>query len=327
MAKIMISELFTVKGYQIVGAFVIDLLIGDPPKIPHPISGIGKIIKFYENKFKKFPLSSEKKKGILFFGAVFGTISILSITFTFLIQRLVQITYLGDLLFLFFISQFLALKGLIQAGKTVENYLKEEHMEKARRALIALVGRDTEKLHKKDIQKAILESYAENLNDGVIAPLFWLFFLGFPGLVLYKTVNTLDSMVGYKDDKYLYFGWFSAKMDDFFNYLSARITALLMIIATTIYLGIEPGKRALKWTLRYAHLHPSPNSGYPESALAGALGVRLLGPAYYQGKLIYKPYLGEDLTSHLEAALFISRKLLYLSSFIWLLILLCFREI
>lgn len=313
----MMGELFTLSPSQFVLAFVLDLLVGDPKGIPHPIVGIGKLILLYERGCRKIPYLSAKAQGILFFFAVVSTTFLLSILLTQLLKFGSQITLLCELLFIFLISQFLALKSLIKAGVIIEGFIKEENMDRARFELKALVGRDTDKLHKRDIERAILESYAENLNDAVVAPLFWLFLLGFPGIILYKTINTLDSMVGYKNEKYYYFGWFSAKTDDIINYLPARITALLIILSATLLLGIKTGFRALKTTLRYAKLHPSPNSGYPESALAGALGVRLLGPSYYEGKLLLKPYLGEDLLSNLEGALSISRKILYLSSFLW----------
>lgn len=323
----MIIKFFTVEEYQIFCAMLMDLLIGDPKWIPHPVSGIGYLIQFYENKFRRLPINSERIKGVFFFWATCGTTLFLSLLLLYLMQRLSTYSIIGEILFIFLISQFLALRGLIEAGERVENYLRVDNLDKAREALTALVGRDTDKLQKKEIQKAILESYAENLNDAVIAPLFWLAFFGFPGLVLYKTINTLDSMVGYKNEKYIHFGWFSAKMDDIFNFIPSRVTALLIALATTMYLGVRNGKRSLKWMIKYAHLHPSPNSGYPEAALAGALGVKLLGPAYYQGILINKPYLGEDIISNLSAAISASKRLLYISSFIWIIILVAFLRV
>ncbi|MFN3921700.1 MAG: adenosylcobinamide-phosphate synthase CbiB [Caldimicrobium sp.] len=323
----MILKFFTVKEYQIFCAMLMDLLIGDPKRIPHPVSGIGYLIQFYENKFRRLPINSEKIKGVFFFWATCGTTLFLSLLLSYLMQKFSAHSILGEILFIFLISQFLALRGLIEAGERVENYLREDNLKRAREALIALVGRDTDKLHKREMQKAILESFAENLNDAVIAPLFWLALLGLPGLVLYKTINTLDSMVGYKNEKYFHFGWFSAKIDDIFNFIPSRITALLIALATTMYLGVGNGKRSLEWMTKYAPLHPSPNSGYPEAALAGALGVKLLGPAYYQGILIEKPYLGEDLISNLSAAISVSKRLLYFSSFIWIIILIAFLRV
>ncbi len=319
-------ELFSVKGYQILLAFLLDLIIGDPPWFPHPIKGIGKIINLCENFIRKWPYLSDRIKGVIFFFSVnflvFG-ILFLVLLFLIFIKRFSLLLY--EALFIFISSLFLATKGLIEAGLKVERALSEGKINEAREWLKALVGRDTEILRKDEIRRAVLESYAENLNDGIIAPLFWFFFFGFPGLVFYKTVNTLDSMVGYKDKKYKEFGWFSAKMDDLLNYLPARITAFLLIFSSFLYFGISNGLRALQWTFKYASKHPSVNSGYPESALAGALGVRLLGPAYYGGLLVKKPYIGENLLTNLSNSIYMAKNLIYLSSFLMVILILLLK--
>ncbi|MCS7198923.1 MAG: adenosylcobinamide-phosphate synthase CbiB [Caldimicrobium sp.] len=308
------SSLFSVDLKIILIAFFIDILFGDPRYIPHPISLIGRLSTTLENRLRQLSFLSPKVQGILFFGVVCGVSVGFYLLLTLIYLSYFQSSFAGELIFAFLISQFLALRGLIEAGVEVEKKLVKGQIEEARLALRALVGRDTDLLSKKDIQRAVLESYAENLNDAVIAPLFWLSLLGVPGLVFYKTVNTLDSMVGYKNERYLEFGWFSARMDDWLNFIPARITALLLVISVFCLLGFRAAKRSFKWILRYAHLHPSPNAGYPESALAGALGVRLLGPAYYEKKLVLKPYLGEELLPNLENTLSIARKHLFLSS-------------
>ncbi|MFN3504661.1 MAG: adenosylcobinamide-phosphate synthase CbiB [Caldimicrobium sp.] len=313
-------EIFLVKPYQLLMSFLLDLIIGDPKNLPHPIIFIGKQISYFEKLTRKIHLFSDKVKGILFSLLVCSTTFSLALVLVYLFNRFTYIFWV-EVIYLFLMSQFLALKGLIEAGKGVERSLRNGEIVEAREKLKALVGRDTEKLNKKEIERAILESYAENLNDGVIAPVFWLFLLGFPGLVLYKTINTLDSMVGYKNEKYLHFGWFSAKLDDLFNFIPARITAFLIVISAFFILGYQAANRSLKCIWKYASLHPSPNSGYPESALAGALGVRLLGPAYYEGKLVIKPYLGEELIKNLEPALSMSIKIMYFSSIVWVFIL------
>lgn len=319
-------ESFIIKPYQLVISFLIDLIIGDPKSLPHPISLIGKQISFFERLTRKIFFFSDKFKGILFALLICSINFSVSVFLMSLYQKFTHILWV-ELMYLFLISQFLALKGLIDAGVDVEISLIKGDIAEARKKLKALVGRDTENLNKKDIEKAILESYAENLNDGVIAPLFWLFLLGFPGLVLYKTINTLDSMVGYKNEKYIHFGWCSARLDDLFNFLPARITAILIVLSTFFILGYEPMRRSLKSIFKYAALHPSPNSGYPEAALAGALGVKLLGPAYYEGKLIIKPFIGEEKIKNLEPALPMSRKIMYFSSFLWIFILTCILSI
>ncbi len=223
--------------------------------------------------------------------------------------------------YIFFTSQFLALRGLISAGKKVEELLQKGLIESARKELKALVGRDTEFLSEEEIRIAIIESLAENLNDAVIAPLFYLGIGGLLGIVLYKTVNTLDSMVGYKNEKYIKLGWFSAKMDDFFNYVPARIAGILIVFSAFLIKGKTSGKRALKIMLRDGRKHPSPNSGIPESAMAGALGIKVGGPCRYQGILSIKPYIGDNLfpvsSTLVKTAIFI----VIISSFSFLLIL------
>lgn len=312
------SSLFSVDLKIILIAFFIDILFGDPRYIPHPISLIGKLSTTLENRLRQLSFLSPKVQGILFFAVICGVSLCSYLTLTFIYLNYFQSSFVGELIFAFFLSQFLALRGLIEAGVEVEKKLVKGQIEEARLALRALVGRDTDWLSKKDIQRAVLESYAENLNDAVIAPLFWLSLLGVPGLVFYKTVNTLDSIVGYKNERYLEFGWFSARMDDWLNFIPARITALLLVSSAFFLLGFKSAKRSFQWILQYAHLHPSPNAGYPESALAGALGVRLLGPAYYERKLVFKPYLGEELLTNLENTISIARKHLFLSSFLFI---------
>lgn len=318
---------FEVKGYQVLLAFLLDLVIGDPRILPHPVCGIGKIITKYEPLFRRLPLS-EKLQGIFFFLGVVFTLFLLGLIFCAFLSFLERVSFfLSQAIFIFVSSLFLALRGLIDAGLKVDKALKRGDITLARRELKALVGRDTENLDKKEIRKAILESYAENLNDAVIAPLFWFTLFGFIGLLIYKTVNTLDSMVGYKNERYLHFGWLSARMDDLLNFLPARITAFLIALSALLYLGKEAFFRTLSSIKDFAHLHPSPNSGYPEAALAGALGVKLLGPSFYEGKLIHKPYLGNSLHENYENALFIAIRLLYLSSFIMIISILLLKGV
>lgn len=313
-------ELFHLSSLTIVFAIIFDLLIGDPKWLPHPIRGIGLLIWYLERQVRKLPLLSERGKGVLFFFSVTSLTTAVAMIVVYFFIFWLPIPILGDLILISLISLFYAFKGLIDAGREVERYLLIGDIESARASLISLVGRDRDLLSKRDIQKSILESYAENFNDAFIAPLFWTVLFGFPGLVFYKTVNTLDSMVGYKNEKYLHFGWFSAKMDDFLNLIPARLSALMIVIATALLLGMKTAKRSLKWIFIYAPSHPSPNAGYPESALAGALGIRLLGPAYYDRKLLHKPFIGEDLGTDLQRAIPFARKLLLLAGIIGVLV-------
>lgn len=315
------DKLFHLPTLILIFAVIVDKLLGDPVWFPHPIRGIGLIISSFEAPFRNLPAISERVKGILFFFGVTSVTTCCALVVTYLFMVWFPLPLVSEVLMIFLTSLFLALKGLFDAGKEVEKLLLSGDIESAREALIALVGRDRDLLSKRDIQRSVLESYAENFSDAFIAPLFWAVLFGFPGLVFYKTVNTLDSMVGYKNEKYLHFGWFSAKMDDLLNLIPARFSALLIVLATFLLLGATSAKRAIKWILSYAPKHPSPNAGYPESALAGALGVRLLGPAYYEGKLIIKPYIGEDLGTDLQMAISFSRKLLFLAGLLGVILL------
>jgi len=170
--------------------------------------------------------------------------------------------------------------------------LKEGRITESRKKLSQIVGRDTENLTRPEILKGVLETMSENLSDGIIAPLFYLFLGGVPLAMAFKTISTLDSMVGYKNSRYLYFGWASARLDDWFNYLPARITGLL-ICFLSFPLGLS-GKQAWRIWIRDGQKPPSPNAGIPEAALAGALQIQLGGPVYYGGVRAEKPFLGED---------------------------------
>ena len=186
-------------------------------------------------------------------------------------------------------------------------------IEAARRQIARIVGRDTGSLDEQEIKTAALETLAENLSDGVIAPLFWYLVLGLPGMMAYKMVNTLDSMIGYKNERYKDFGCFAARMDDVANYLPARLTSFLMILSS--------GKlRLLKFVRRYGRCHASPNSGYPEAALAGILGCRFGGTHDYFGQSVYKPYIGETPKTLTSSDLHISLRICFRSELLMLLL-------
>ncbi|MDW8136013.1 MAG: adenosylcobinamide-phosphate synthase CbiB [Thermodesulfobacterium sp.] len=315
-------EYLKVEVWEILLAFFLDLLIGDPEFIPHPIVGIGKLIEKTENFLRKFSIS-EKVLGIfLFLGVNSIVLSLVFLGLFFILwgkkSEYVGLKIFSEGLFIFLISQFLALKGLIREAQRVEKFLISGDLVSARRALRALVGRDTENLSEKKIRIAVSESLSENLNDAVLAPLFYLFLGGFPGMVFYKTVNTLDSMVGYRDEKYLKLGWFSAKMDDLLNYLPARISGLMIVLTSFILGGSSLAKRSFITMLRDGRKHLSPNSGIPEAALAGFLGIKMGGPHFYKGVLVEKPYIGEELLSDYSLVIKTSCKVVLISSFLFL---------
>ncbi|MDK2897137.1 MAG: adenosylcobinamide-phosphate synthase [Candidatus Atribacteria bacterium] len=205
-----------------------------------------------------------------------------------------QAFFLGFFLVeVFLIFNFLSLRTLLRRGGEVQVALQRGDLPRARAGLRHLVGRDTEHLSQWEVVRGCLESLAENFNDGVVAPLFYIFFLGGLGGLIYKATNTLDSMLGYRDYRYFFFGFASAKLDDILNFLPARLSVFPLSLAAFI-LGYS-GWGALRVALRDARLHPSPNSGWPESTLAGALGVRLGGVNYYQGKREERPFLGDPI--------------------------------
>jgi adenosylcobinamide-phosphate synthase len=191
-------------------------------------------------------------------------------------------------------STTLATRGLLDAISRIETPLRSGNLVEARENLAHIVGRDTSALSEDKVLRASLESLAENTSDGVVAPLFYLFLGGIPLAMAYKAVNTLDSMIGYRLERYLYFGRFAARLDDAANFIPARLTAVLMVVATFL-VRLNAGL-ALRVLRRDHANHLSPNAGYPEAALAGALGIRLGGPSVYFGKEVWKPTMGDDFT-------------------------------
>ena len=260
--------------------WVLDLLFGDPQRLPHPIVWFGKAIAFCEHRLNKG--SHRKLKGAL--------VAIGLIAATFAIGTMINWycnTTLLPIINAVIVFYCLAGTTLIREVRQVFHAL-DCSLEEGRTQVARIVGRDTSELSAQEVRTAALETLAENLSDGVIAPLFWLAVLGAPGMLAYKMVNTLDSMIGYKTERYRDFGCWAAHIDDVANYIPARLTALLMIITQK-----EPSLLC-KFVWRYGQKHASPNSGYPEAALAGILNCRFGGPHYYFGELFDKPYIGEN---------------------------------
>ena len=271
--------------------FLIDALLGDPEWLWHPVIAIGKLISRVEKMLRHILPDSPSA---LHAGGAFLWILVCGISFlvSFAVLSLAAWIHpaLMFILETIFCYQIIARRCLSDAGRKVTAAL-EESIESGRRAVGMYVGRDTSALSEEGVIKATVETIAENTSDGVIAPLLFLMIGGAPLGFLYKAVNTLDSMVGYHNDRYEFFGRFSARMDDLFNYIPARITALCMVLASP-FCGLN-GSNAWKMLLRDAKKHKSPNSGYPESACAGALDVQLAGDAVYFGKLVKKATLGD----------------------------------
>ena len=257
----------------------LDLLIGDPAWLPHPVVGYGKMISFGEHRLNKG--THRKLKGALM------AIVLISMVFAVAYFGLSILPPFGrvgvDLILIFYC---LAGTTLIREVRQVFLAL-DRSLDEGRKQVARIVGRDTSELSAQEVRTAALETLAENLSDGVIAPLFWFAILGIPGMLAYKMVNTLDSMIGYKTDRYRDFGCWAAHIDDIANYIPARLTALLMIVAAG-----KPRLTGFLW--RNGRNHASPNSGYPEAALAGILNCRFGGPHYYFGQLFDKPFIGTN---------------------------------
>ena len=260
--------------------WLLDFFLGDPSGLPHPVVWFGKMISWGEHRLNHGAHRMAK-------GAVMAVCYILLVFFVVWgLKRLIPNMILWLILDTIIIFYCLAGTTLIREVREVFLAL-DRSLDEGRQQVARIVGRDTSQLTAQEVRTAALETLAENLSDGVIAPLFWLALLGTPGMLAYKMVNTLDSMIGYRTERYKDFGCWAAHIDDVANYIPARLTALLMVIAS--------GKLSLlKFVWKNGRRHASPNSGYPEAALAGALNCRFGGPHYYFGELFDKPYIGEN---------------------------------
>ena len=266
----------------LLAGWLLDLLIGDPQRLPHPVVWFGKMISFGEHRLNK-------GRHRILKGALLSLILILLVFLATWFMRSLLTTYISPLAsyILDAIIIFYCLAGttLIREVRAVFLAL-ERSLDEGRKQVARIVGRDTSELSAQEVRTAALETLAENLSDGVIAPLFWLALLGTPGMLAYKMVNTLDSMIGYKTERYKDFGCWAAHIDDVANYIPARLTALLMVVASG-----RP--RLLRFVWKNGRKHASPNSGYPEAALAGILDCRFGGPHSYFGQIFDKPYIGD----------------------------------
>lgn len=261
--------------------WILDLIFGDPARLPHPVIWFGKMISACEHRFNRG--SHRFLKGGLTAVLLIGGIFLLTYLILGVISPYVWISVAIQAILIFYC---LAGTTLVKEVRMVFQAV-DVSLEKGRIQVGRIVGRDTANLSPHEIRTAALETLAENLSDGVVAPLFWYALLGVPGMMAYKMVNTLDSMIGYKNERYRDFGCVAARIDDFANYIPARITAFLMIVVS--------GKwNLLSFVKKFGHCHASPNSGYPESALAGILDCRFGGTHDYFGESVYKPYIGKN---------------------------------
>ena len=280
--------------WAVLGGFVLDALFGDPAWLPHPVVYMGKAISKLETFLR--PRLPKTPQGELLGGAI---VAFCLPVGTFLLTGLVcwgaarLHPLLGLAVQMFWCGQALAARGLVQESTNVYKELKKPDLPGARKAVSRIVGRDTAELTAEGVTKAAVETVAENASDGVIAPLLYMLIGGAPLALTYKAINTMDSMLGYKNEKYLYFGRVPAKLDDVANYIPSRLAGLLWVAAAAF--THNDAKGAWKIWRRDRRNHASPNSAQTESACAGALRVQLAGPAYYFGEYYAKPTIGDAL--------------------------------
>ena len=270
--------------YILISGFLLDLVFGDPKWLPHLIVGYGNSIAKGEQLLNKG--KSQFVKGM------FLTIVLVGSTFLlpFFIIKYLQINdyFIVEVVFsVLMLFYCLANKTLVKEGEAVFNTLKNEGLEAGRKRLSWIVGRDTSELNEQQIRTATLETMSENLSDGIIAPLFYFVCFGVPGVMAYKMINTLDSMIGYRNERYEQFGKFAAILDDVVNYIPSRITAILILLVQLKVKGVF-------FVFREGKKHSSPNAGYPEAALAYVLDCQFGGPNFYGGKIYEKPYIGSN---------------------------------
>ncbi len=277
---------------------VLDWIFGDPSWLPHPVVLMGKLIKGAEEYLRRKLSGRELTAGILLVCAVVFVSTALPLAVLLAVFFLEKEP--GPVMWCilaFWSFQLLAARGLCRESGKVRKALENRDLEEARKQVSMIVGRDTSVLDQAGIARAAVETVAENTSDGIVAPLMYMAVFGILGGFFYKAVNTMDSMVGYRNQRYLFFGRAAAKLDDFCNYLPARATGCLMVCAAWILGCFSPdynGRRAWAVYRRDKRSHPSPNSAHGEAACAGALNIRLAGPAWYFGKLCQKPYIGQD---------------------------------
>lgn len=301
--------------------FVMDGLFGDPHFLWHPVQGIGKLIEWMEKVlFSFFHLGKEREidkdrkrfAGIILVIVVLCVSTGMAVLLLFLAGKIHSwLKFISECIICY---QMLAMKSLRIESMKVYDAVKNKGLEEARLAVAMIVGRDTENLTEEGVMKAAVETIAENTSDGVIAPMLYMLLLGPVGGVFYKAVNTMDSMIAYKNDRYFYFGTAAARLDDILNFFPARIASLLMI-TVAFFLRFD-AKNAWRIYKRDRYKHASPNSAQPEAVCAGALNIQLAGDAYYFGKLTHKPTIG-DAGRNIEAEdIKKANELLYGSSFL-----------
>ena len=305
----------TISLVALVMGYILDLIFGDPYWMPHPVRFIGNLISILEKVIRRFMPKTKRGEYI---GGIIFTVMVVSISMVIPLVIILMAksinTYLALTVETFMCYQILATKSLKVESMNVYDELAKNDLPSARKAVSMIVGRDTKDLTFSGVAKAAVETVAENTSDGIIAPMIFIAIGGAPMGFFYKAINTMDSMVGYKNEKYMNFGRFAAKLDDVVNYLPARISAYQMILSS-FFLRYDY-KNAFKIYKRDRYNHASPNSAQTESVCAGALDVQLAGNAYYFGKLYEKPTIGDDIREINYDDIKKANRLLYCTSFI-----------
>ena len=279
--------------WLLVVALLLDALVGDPDwlwrRLPHPIVLIGKVISYLDRKHNSQTASPviRKRNGVLVLILLAGGALGLGLA----LQALFSALPLGDILTVVIAAIFIAQRSLSDHVSAVRNGLRDGGLEAGRQAVSMIVGRDPNQLDEAGVSRAAIESCSENFSDGIVAPAFWFAVLGLPGLLAYKAINTADSMIGHKTEKYGAFGWASARFDDLVNLPASRLSGLFIALAAPMASGSS--RRSLKCIFNDARKHRSPNAGWPEAAMAGALDLALAGPRIYPGYSVNDPYLNE----------------------------------
>ena len=307
---------FIISWYILPAAFILDLILGDPLFLPHPVRWMGRAIETMEPRFRNLPVR-ETTAGLIFSLSLIGGTWSLVFALVILAGAIHPLFGVGIEILIIYYS--ISVRCLVKSAMDVHRSLTQKNLNEAKKKVAQIVGRDVEPLSAQGVAQATVETVAENLVDGVISPLFFAAIGGAPLAAAYKMVNTLDSMVGYKNEEYQQFGKASARIDDIANFIPARLSVLVVALASRILAG--KGSLALRTAMEEGAHHSSPNAGFPEAAFAGSLGVKLGGAHYYQGHLVHKPQIGIKFgtvsINHIKKAC----DLMILSAVIWLLIL------
>ncbi len=304
-----------------IAAFVFDLAIGDPKSRFHPVALMGNLISFLEKLLYKKEMGNTGK--LICGGVLVVIVMVISyyigvflLICVYHIRDAMNWPYLDTILTGFFLSFTISPKSLAEAAREIYLFLMNDDIKSARKALSFIVGRDTENLDGGEITRGVVETVAENTVDGIISPLFFFILGGLPLAICYRAANTMDSMLGYKNERYLFFGRAAAKFDDVLNYIPARITGLLFVISAS-FLNLD-SQNALKIMKRDAVKHPSPNGGYAEASVAGALHIRLGGENSYFGKKTFRAYMGDPIEKLSPRHIILTVKLMYTATVLFL---------